>query len=65
MARGAAVGGVSVLAAGAASAAVAATGVAVVGAPIVVPIVSMVTVGALVGREIDRRLAPPPPALPG
>jgi hypothetical protein len=31
----------------------------------VVPIVTMVTVGALVGREIDRRLAPPPPALPG
>jgi hypothetical protein len=65
MARGAAVGGVSVLAAGAASAAVAATGVAVVGAPVVVPIVTMVAVGALVGREIDKRLAPPPPALPG
>jgi hypothetical protein len=63
--RGAAVGGAGVLAAGAASAAVAASGLAVMGAPVVVPLVTMVAVGTVVGRQIDKLLTSPERSLPG
>lgn len=63
--RGAAVGGAGVLAAGAASAAVAASGLAVMGAPVVVPLVTMVAVGTVVGRQIDKMLPRPQRSLPG
>lgn len=63
IARGAAVGGVGVLAAGAASAAIAATGLTF-GAPVVVPVVTMIAVGALVGNQIDRFIAEPAKSLP-
>lgn len=53
-ARGATSGAAGVAAAGAASAVVAATGLAFAGAPIVVPIVTMVAAGALVSRGFDR-----------
>ncbi len=53
-ARGAVVGGASVAAAGVASAAIAATGVAFLGAPIVVPIVTMTAAGVAIGHGFDR-----------
>jgi hypothetical protein len=53
-ARGAVVGGASVAAAGAASAVIAATGIAVAGAPIIVPLVTMAAAGVVVTRGFDR-----------
>ncbi len=54
-ARGAAAGAASVAAAGAVSAGVAAVGLTFAGAPVVVPLVAMVTVGSVVTRAIDKR----------
>jgi len=53
-ARGAVVGGVSVAAAGAVSAAIAASGIAVAGAPVIVPLVTMAAAGVVVTRGLDR-----------
>ncbi len=53
-ARGAVVGGASVAAAGAASAVLAATGIAVAGAPIIVPLVTMAAAGVVVTKGFDR-----------
>jgi hypothetical protein len=44
-----------VAAAGAVSAGVAAVGLTFAGAPVVVPLVAMVTVGSVVTRAIDKR----------
>lgn len=63
VARGAAVGGAGVLAAGAASAAIAATGLTF-GAPVVVPVVTMIAVGAFVGKQLDKFIAEPTKSLP-
>lgn len=56
-ARGALSGAAGVAAAGAASALLAATGLAVSGAPVVVPIVAMMAAGTLVSRRFDRFVA--------
>jgi hypothetical protein len=53
-ARGAVVGGASVAAAGAASAVIAATGLTIVGAPVVVPLVAMAAGGVVASRGFDR-----------
>lgn len=53
--RGAVAGGAGVVAAGAVSAAVAATGLTLASAPVVVPLVAMVGVGAYASRVFDRR----------
>lgn len=56
-ARGAVAGAASVAAAGAVSAGVAAVGLTFAGAPVVVPLVAMVTVGTVVTRAIDKRFS--------
>ncbi len=61
-ARGAVAGGAGVAAAGAASALIAATGLTIIGAPIVVPFVTMAAVGVAASRGFDRLfpdVAPP------
>jgi hypothetical protein len=52
--RGAVSGGAGVAAAGAASAAIAATGVSILGAPVVIPVVTMVAAGIVVQKTFDR-----------
>ncbi len=73
-ARGALSGAAGVAAAGAASAALAATGITIVGAPVVLPIVVMVAAGSVASRRLDKLLgtdrapedaAIPVPSLPG
>lgn len=53
-ARGATAGAAGVVAAGAASAVIAATGIAIAGAPIVVPLVTMAAAGAAVSHGFDK-----------
>ena len=54
VARGAVIGGVGVAAAAAISAGIAATGFSIIGAPVVIPLATMVTAGAFAGRVFDR-----------
>jgi len=54
-ARGAVAGAAGVAAAGVVSAGIAATGFTLVGAPVAIPIVTMVAVGAVASKYFDRR----------